>query len=158
MSLPHLGSSIFAQNGLKAPDQAPRAQGALDAVIVSPWLRLVVRFVTGESCLAVIAASAMRWSRACSNSRQGRVRAVRRPMAGGRAGSSSASAGQTIRVYVLVKKTASRSAVGRQLLAVAVREAADQALAAQAPEVVGHLARVIAGQQSGDELAQGAVG
>ena len=44
-----------------------------------------------------------------------------------------------------------------ELVALGAGDPLDEPFAAQAPEVVGHLPRGIAGDQSGDQLAQGAV-
>jgi len=49
-------------------------------------------------------------------------------------------------------------AVVGQLVMLAWSDTLDEALPAQAAQVVGHVARAVAGDQFGDELAQAAVG
>jgi hypothetical protein len=57
----------------------------------------------------------------------------------------------------LVRKTASRPSLAGQLVSLGAGDPLDEALAAQAPQVVGHLSGAVAGDQPGDQLAQTAV-
>jgi len=58
----------------------------------------------------------------------------------------------------LGEEDAERAPLGRELVAVAAGDAHEEALAAQAAQVVGELARAVAGKEPGDEGMEAAVG